>query len=160
MRGTAGRLTRTTPLKEKQAWDIDRIAYRQCGATIDDGSNAPVTIRLTLIGPTRRVLAPWIALHWHASGVQITDLQGRVRTMAADTRTVWWDGSDWRQSLEAFPELPEGGEVLPLDQTIFDVLASHAPEQSGLIAEMRAEVPSPDLPTPGPGAGPDNGAKR
>ncbi len=125
--------TSTTPLRDVVTHDIDGFATRQVSIRVEREDQSTATHSVTLFGPTRQVIEPWLRIEAKIEGLVLYSIDGSDSRIAEGMSTVTYDLATrtWVQSAASFPDF----ELPPLDdgRPLITVLVDQFPEDRALL---------------------------
>lgn len=128
-------------------FDLDRNAFRHESTRVEDSKRGTVNHAITILGPTDRILEPWLLVDADYDGLVLTPLDGgEAVPVPTGMHTAIWDAesNEWSFNVEAFIDLSQlrsggvraVGDVRP----VADRLIEHQPEHADLV---RRAFPTP-----------------
>lgn len=131
--------SQTVPVPDETGWDAAGLAYRQVGATVTT-SDGSTSYSLTLIGPIRRVLAPWLRVSFGPDRVKLLPLKSRSAIGVPIGAHVAWctEEGPWQFSEVPLPTLSDVPHRRPIhvSESIFTRLTRCLPGEAERLAQL------------------------
>ena len=136
---TPGRTFRIQNPTEIAGWDGERRAFRQVSTVVTTGDGKKYTYEITLFGPARQILEPWLDLDFGGTQMEMQPIGSYPVKVPEGSRVAWWNGEAWDFSTDEFPVLEGLKERLSREPrlSLFDALADQFPEREPQIEALR-----------------------
>lgn len=134
------------PQADLVAWDWDRTAIRQVKARVDLPDGSKVHHEITLIGPSDRILSPWLHVQY-GSEVALEALRGETTTVpqGKPLAILGPDGS-WEFHAVSLPRLGKLNSGVPIEDSLWIHLGELVPEHREFFAGFAASAATPSPP--------------